>query len=81
MIFGLSKLDPGKRKGVELWRVAVEGGKPRKHDLTLPHLGHLRVRPDGKRIAFWASTSRSGVWAMENFLPELKGETVSELRR
>ena len=81
LIFGVGKLDPSERKGIELLRVAVDGGEARKLGLTMPTPGLVRVHPDGDRIAWGTRKTESVVWAMENFLPALKGETVSEVRR
>jgi Tol biopolymer transport system component len=67
-------------KGDELWKIPVEGGEPRKLGVSPTPIRHLRVHPDGKRVAFQSSTRKVEVWVMENFLPELKGETVSEVR-
>ena len=62
----------GTGKNSELWRVAIEGGRPEKLDLTMEGLGELRVHPDGRRIAFSASQEVDEIWALENFLPELR---------
>ncbi len=37
----------------------------------MPGLGHLRVHPDGRRIAFDAQgqPERIEVWVLQNFLP------------
>jgi RNA polymerase sigma factor (sigma-70 family) len=68
---------PGKRKDdepglVELWRILVEGGEPQDLGLTMKyHQQHPSFHPDGRRIAFTGPGSgHSGVWVMENFLPE-----------
>ncbi|MHC4744067.1 MAG: hypothetical protein ACYS8Z_19285, partial [Planctomycetota bacterium] len=59
-------------KTTQLWRIATEGGEPRKLDLAMHGLGHLRFHPDGRRITFRANPQgeKSEVWVMENFLPE-----------
>lgn len=74
----------GKRTGqdeiTELWRIPAEGGEPQKLELTMRdllamrYMLHLRVHPDGQRIAFTAKAQpgKVEVWVMENFLPELK---------
>jgi len=64
----------GSEDMVDLWRVPVKGGEPQKLDLAMSRLMHLRVHPDGRRIAFTAKTQneKSEVWVMENFLPEAK---------
>jgi hypothetical protein len=59
----------------ELWRISAAGGQPQKLELTLPRMGHLRVHPDGRQIAFTAYSSQAGkseVWVMQNFLPPPK---------
>ncbi len=55
-------------KDLELWRISAEGGEPRKLWAS-KSLGHLRVHPDGERIAFYSRSTTSEVWVMENFLP------------
>ncbi|UCG48546.1 MAG: PD40 domain-containing protein, partial [Phycisphaerales bacterium] len=55
----------------QLWRVSSEGGKPKKLDLEIPYLDHIRVHPDGRQITFMGKAEKdtSEVWVMENFLP------------
>jgi Tol biopolymer transport system component len=72
----------GKRRDgsediVDLWRVPTKGGEPQKLELAMPRLMHLRVHPDGRRIAFTARTQneKAEVWVMENFLPLVKKGT------
>lgn len=60
----------------ELWRISAEGGEPRRL-WSRKALGHMRVHPDGQRIAFYDRSTRRGIWVMENFLPE---EMVSARR-
>ena len=57
---------------LQLWRISVEGGTPENLGLEMPHLAHLRVHPDGKRIAFEAGVRKPEIWLIENFLPKLK---------
>jgi hypothetical protein len=56
-----------------VWRVPVTGGEPQKLELAMPSLQHLRIHPDGRQVAFTASSQaeKSEVWALENFLPPL----------
>ena len=70
LLYGRKSGDDDMR---ELWRISIESGKPKKLELAMPRLMHLRVHPDGRRIAFTAQTQpeKSEVWMMENFLPEL----------
>jgi beta-lactamase regulating signal transducer with metallopeptidase domain/Tol biopolymer transport system component len=56
-------------KEIELWRISAEGGEPRKL-CSRKVFGHLRVHPDGKRVAFHDRSTTRGLWLMENFLPE-----------
>ncbi|MDP2996545.1 MAG: hypothetical protein Q8N47_03590 [Bryobacterales bacterium] len=53
----------------ELWSISVQGGEPRKLELTAENMRDLSVHPDGRHIAFTAGQARSEVWVMENFLP------------
>jgi len=53
---------------LELWRISAEGGDPRKL-WSRKVLGHMRVHPDGQRVAFYDRSTTRGVWVMENFLP------------
>lgn len=63
-----ASLEPGSE--VALWRVPAAGGEPEPLDLSLPNLGHPRVSPDGRTVAFVAGTTASEVWVLEQFLPE-----------
>lgn len=66
-----SKLRDGSKDMFDLWRILVNGGEPQKLDLSMRQLMHVRIHPDGRRIAFTASQrpEKSEVWVMENFLP------------
>ncbi|MDA2925603.1 hypothetical protein MYX65_13315, partial [Acidobacteria bacterium AH-259-L09] len=55
-----------------LWRVSMNGGQPRKLPLSLDRQGGVRLHPRGRQIAFTAGKTRSEVWVLENFLPELR---------
>jgi len=62
----------GAEGKIEFWRVSANKREP--EDLGLAMRGvkceGLSVHPDGRRIAFTASTPmRSEVWVLENFLP------------
>jgi hypothetical protein len=62
------------KRGVELWRISAAGGEPQKLDIELPRMDHLRIHPDGRRIAFSARSfeaEQREVWVLENFLPQL----------
>ena len=87
LIFGttVAPYEPQGREGRgavrALWRISVEGGEPTPVGLTLGGLRHISLHPDGRRLAFDAGHYEAEVWVMENFLQDLKGETVSEVRR
>ena len=58
----------------EVWRVPATGGEPQRLELSMDGLAHLRIHPDGKRVAFTGGQDKSEVWVMENFLPELRAK-------
>ncbi len=66
-----AKGNPQDQKS-ELWRIAVDGGKPEKLDLVVEGLRSLRMHPDGQRIAFSTGKFSQELWVMENLLPALK---------
>jgi Tol biopolymer transport system component len=80
IIFGRVKsLDPddpeaATNQGVELWRIPIDGGESQKLGLSMAGGHRFSVHPDGRQIAFTQSEDhpRSGIWAMENFLPETR---------
>jgi len=57
--------------GTELWRIPAEGGEPRKLWELEKRIGlqHLRIHPDGRRIAFVGTHTAFELWEMSNFLP------------
>lgn len=55
-------------KDLELWRISTDGGEPRQL-WSRKALGHLRIHPDGQRIAFYDRATMRGIWVMESFLP------------
>jgi Tol biopolymer transport system component len=65
--------------GIEegIWRVPAAGG-PRKKLESLTenvqgiggHIQDMRLRPDGRRVAFGVRKGGAEVWVMENFLPK-----------
>jgi Tol biopolymer transport system component len=58
----------------EMWRIPVYGGESQKLDFSMKAPHRFSVHPDGRQIAFtqsWNQTT-SGIWAMKNFLPEIK---------
>ncbi|MEE8537829.1 MAG: hypothetical protein V3S71_07440 [Acidobacteriota bacterium] len=63
-----------EEQNIELWRISVDGGAPwRLGALAMEGLDHVRVHPDGRRIAFTAGPDKYEVWVMENFLPGDEG--------
>ena len=61
---------PAKRTS-EIWRIAVDGGKPEKlSELDIPeYVTGMRIDPTGRHIALQAITNLHELWVMENFLP------------
>jgi Tol biopolymer transport system component len=62
----------GESKDIyDLLRIPAAGGAAEKLDLAMRRLMHVKVHPDGRRIAFTASQKpgKYEVWVMENFLP------------
>ncbi|KPK34804.1 MAG: hypothetical protein AMJ65_17905, partial [Phycisphaerae bacterium SG8_4] len=57
-------------KELELWRISAGGGEPRRL-CSRKAFGHLRVHPDGQRVAFHDRSTTRGLWVMENFLPTM----------
>jgi len=55
---------------MELWIIPIQGGEPRKLDLTAENMRELSIHPDGRHIAFTAGQEKSEVWVMENLLPK-----------
>jgi Tol biopolymer transport system component len=66
------KQPDAKNPMTELWLVPLQGGEPRKLDLTEEGMRDLHVHPDGRHIAFTAGGDRSEVLILENFLPPVK---------
>jgi Tol biopolymer transport system component len=66
-----SMLSRSGKNVYDLWRVPATGGEAEKLALGMNRLMHIKVHPDGRRIAFTASQkpSKAEVWIMENFLP------------
>lgn len=58
-------VDISGQKAFEVWAVSVERGEPRKLGLSMPRIGHVRVHPDGRRVAFHAGEARREIWVME----------------
>jgi Tol biopolymer transport system component len=65
----------GKMNGStgELWRIAADGGTPQFAGLALPdkYIYFLRVRPDGRQLAFAigdVTLPRGEIWELRNFV-------------
>jgi len=56
-------------RDLELWRISAEGGEPRRL-CSRKTFGHMRVHPDGQRVAFNDRSTTRELWVMENFLPK-----------
>jgi Tol biopolymer transport system component len=56
-------------KELELWRISAEGGESRRL-CSRKAFGHMRVHPDGQRVAFYDRSTTRELWVMENFLPK-----------
>jgi Tol biopolymer transport system component len=54
----------------DLWLIPLQGGEPRKMELSAKNMHDLSVHPDDRHIAFTTSQDRSEIWVMENFLPK-----------
>ena len=54
----------------DLWLIPLQGGEPRKMELSAKNMHDLSVHPDGRHIAFTTSQDRFEIWVMENFLPK-----------
>ena len=56
-----------------LWRVPADGGAPEKLAFEIsPETRDLRVHPDGRQVAFTDRHEVDEIWALENFLPDLR---------
>jgi Tol biopolymer transport system component len=52
-------------KSEALWAVPAAGGEPRKL-FSESNLQHVRLHPDGRRVAFVGGPERDELWVMEN---------------
>jgi Tol biopolymer transport system component len=70
-------IQPGQKKS-SLWRIPMEGGEPQKLGLESDSPIYASFHPDGRHIVFSSRGSttgeNSGIWVMENFLPEEKSK-------
>ncbi len=80
VLFGKRRV--GGNDDVELYCIAALGGKVQTLGLSMRGHRHLRIHPDGRRIAFdtfsRSTAAKVEIWAMENFLPPASHETKSE---
>lgn len=51
-------------KGVELWRIPLDGAPPVQLDTPGNRKPGFSLHPDGNRIAVTVSNARSEVWAL-----------------
>ena len=73
--------DKGNGAPRELWRIAADGGAPRKVGLNVdwaPSLGipggvSASFHPDGRQVAFVMGEPKLEIWALENFLLNAAG--------
>lgn len=62
----------GTKEKHDVWRIAASGGEPQRLGLAMANLSELRIRPDGRGLAFSAGDIGNELWVMENFLPTSK---------
>ena len=57
---------------VELRRISKDGKNEQLIDGSFPHIKHLTIHPDGKRLAFTVGemSGNSSLWVMKNYLPQ-----------
>lgn len=57
---------------VELRRIDKNGRNEQLINNSFPHIKHLTIHPDGKRIAFTVGemSGKSSLWVMKNYLPK-----------
>jgi len=72
----LRVLDRSISNKSEIWRIAVDGGKPEKlSEIDIQeYVTDMRIDPTGRHIALQAITNLHELWVMENFLPEDLGK-------
>jgi len=71
ILFG-GRISGPKETKLEIWQIPVEGGDPQKISSDMVG-GNIQLHPDGRRIVFTSGNTLKEIWAMENFLPALKG--------
>jgi Tol biopolymer transport system component len=59
-------------QAVRLVAIPAEGGEPRNLNITMQDIQAPAVSPDGRRIAFTGTRSKSELWVIHNLLPELR---------
>ncbi|MBI3666166.1 MAG: PD40 domain-containing protein, partial [Acidobacteria bacterium] len=69
ILVGKRRSSSDQDTATELWRIPAEGNEAQNMSLTMGVIPHMRIHPDGRRIAFTAGQSSAEVWVMENFLP------------
>lgn len=63
LIYAARRLPPDDRPPLVLYRVPVAGGEPERLELAVDR-GPIRVRPDGRRVAFVRDKSLTEIWAV-----------------
>jgi len=72
LLFSQMKAEDERENFVDsLWIISLQGGEPQETGVTMDGIKHLRIHPDGQRIAFTAGRGGKEVWAMENILPKV----------
>jgi Tol biopolymer transport system component len=73
IIFGKGRTT-GEEPKIELQVISARGGEPHALGLSMDYVHNVSFHPDGRHLAFAASTGKDKVeiWVMENFLPKFK---------
>jgi Tol biopolymer transport system component len=58
------------KRGNELWKVRIETGEQHQIGKTVENLVGATMHPDGRQIALTIEQGGSGLWVIENFLPD-----------
>ena len=69
---------PQQEEKRDVWIIPAEGGEPRRTDLRVDWLYHMRIHPDGRRLFFTSGNYIMEILVMENFLPEEKAKKKSK---
>lgn len=76
LIYTARRLPPDNRPEVAMYRIPVTGGEPELLEIPvdMETFRFLRVRPDGRRIAFTHDHTLTEVWVLEDFTPPRRGD-------